>query len=98
MSGPVMGGSTSINESLYRIFNGDKIICIDNRDMSFTYLLYDSSLIGFIVELYSRDLLPRPVGINIESVRLESITSWGFGSYRKRFNQGNFYKGNIIGG
>lgn len=97
MSGPVSGSSTSINQSLYRIFGGKVMTCIDNRDMTFTYLLYDTSVSGFAIELYNRDLLPRPAGIDIELVLKAGVKAWGFGSNRANFNNGNFYNGKIIG-
>lgn len=98
MGGPVSGGSSSINQSLFRLFGGKKLTCIDNRDMTFTYLLYEQSLSGFIIELYNRDLLPRPAGIDISLVLNAGVQSWGFGSPHSNFGNGNFYNGTIIGG
>jgi hypothetical protein len=97
MSGPVSGGSNSINQSLFRIFDGKKITCIDNRDMTFTYLLYDATLAGFAIELFNRDLLPRPACIDISLVLKAGVKAWGFGPNRSNFNNGNFYNGEIIG-
>ena len=98
MSGTVSGNSNSINEALFRIFDGKVITCIDNRDMSFTYLVYDSALAGFVTELYNRDLLPRPACIDIRLVLNANAKAWGFGQFRANFNQSNFYNGEIIGG
>lgn len=98
MSGKVHGaGVIGINESLQRIFGEGKVSCIDNRDMSFTYIMYDNSLSGLAIELYNRDLLPRPVGIDIRVVLKGNVKQWGFGSKRSNFNNGNFNAGVIIG-
>jgi hypothetical protein len=98
MNGSVHGENViGINESLVRIFGENKVSCIDNRDMSFTYILYDNSLSGLAIELYNRDLLPRPVGIDINVVINGGIKQWGFGSNRANFGNGNFGAGIIIG-
>ena len=98
MSGTVSGGSTSINKALRRLLGENSLTCIDNRNMTFTYLLYEESLSGFIIELYKRDLLPRSAGINISLVLNAGVKSWGFGSNHSNFNNSNFYNGVIIGG
>lgn len=98
MSGRVHGeGVLGINEALQRIFGEGKIVCIDNRDMSFNYVIFDSTLSGLAIELYNRDLLPRPACIGIKAVIDGGAVSWGFGENRSNFNNGNFYNGIIIG-
>lgn len=98
MSGSVHGEDViGINESLERIFGAGAITCIDNRDMSFSYLVYSTELSGLAIELYNRDLLPRPVGIGLKVVKNAGIKSWGFGVNRANFNNGNFYDGELIG-
>jgi hypothetical protein len=92
-----VSGENGINQSLFRIFGEKTLTCIDNRDMTFTYLLYDESISGFIIELYNRDLLPRPAGIDVSLVINAGFQSWGFGTNHSNFNNGNFYNGTIIG-
>lgn len=94
MSGP----ARDINVALSRIFGEKSITCIDNLDMSFTYIVYDIELSGFAAELFNRDLLPRPAGIDVSVVLNANITPWGFGTKRKNFNNGNFNAGIIAGG
>lgn len=66
MSGRVHGsGVLGINEGLENIFGNDVAYCFDNRDMTFTYVFYDESLSQLAIELQSRDLLPRPGGVNV---------------------------------
>lgn len=98
MSGKVHGvGVIGINESLQKILGTGKMSCIDNRDMTFTYIVYDDALSGLSTELYKRDLLPRPVGIDIKLVIRGNVKQWGFGPNRSNFNNGNFNAGVIIG-
>lgn len=99
MSGSVHGDSVvGINEGLERIFGVGEIYCIDNRDMTFTYIIYDEAVTGIIYELSNRDLLPRPVGIEISVVIDGNVSGWGFGVNHDNFNNGNFYNGQLIGG
>ncbi|WVH05597.1 hypothetical protein KKJFFJLC_00054 [Vibrio phage vB_VpaS_PGB] len=98
MSGSVHGDSNiSINTSLDRIFGEDSIFCIDNRDMSFTYVVYDNEMDSLAIELYTRDLLPRPVGIEVDKVVNGNANQFGFGEGRANFNNGNFDTGVLIG-
>ncbi len=98
MSGRVHGeGILGINEALERIFGEDSIICIDNRDMSLNYILYDDSFFGLAIELYNRDLLPRPACIGINAVINPDVTPFGFGANNANFNNGNFNAGILIG-
>lgn len=96
MSGSVHGeGVLGINEALRDIFGEGTAFCVDNRDMSFTYIFYDSSFSPLASELYARDLLPRPVGINIKLVLDWETPPWGFGEFRSNFGSANFYDGII---
>jgi hypothetical protein len=98
MSGSVHGDDViGINESLERIFGQGAIVCIDNRDMSFTYIVNSNEVKSLVVELYSRDLLPSPTGIEIKLVLDGQAKQWGFGSKRANFNNGSFYAGKLIG-
>ena len=98
MSGSVHGDSNiAINTSLERIFGDNSIYCIDNRDMSFNYVVYDRKFDALAVELYVRDLLPRPIGIEVDKVVNGNALQFGFGAKRANFNNGNFYSGVLIG-
>lgn len=89
-----MNGSVQqINQALGKIF-GEGIVCIDNLDMSFTYIVYDDNLNSIIREIYSRDLLPRPACIKI-SVVLNDVVPFGFSENNENFGNGNFNSGAI---
>jgi hypothetical protein len=93
MSGNVHGiGVIGINESLQRIFGINKIYCIDNRDMTFTYKVVDGAFLSIATELKSRDLLPRPAGINTIISYTANAKPFGFTSTHYAFNS-NFYDG-----
>lgn len=95
MSGSVHGdGVLGINEALDRIFGSGKIYCLDNRDMTFTYYVQDESILSITLELYARDLLPRPVGIGIGIIYNANAKSFGFSETHYAFG-GNFYSGVI---
>ena len=90
MNGSVM----QINESMRRVFGADSVLCYDGLRMNFMYLLKEPSIIDFIRELNSRDLLPRPIGIGVV-VRRNDNPAFGFGSNNTNFNNGNFYGGDL---
>ena len=92
-----MSGSVfDINEALERIFGAGSIVCIDNQDMSFTYIVYDLELTALIREIKSRDLLPRPSCIDIKVVLNGNALPFGFGDNRANFNNGNFNDGELV--
>ncbi len=99
MSGCIHGeGVIGINEALNRIFGEDAIYCIDNRDMSLKYILFDTTLTSLVYEIYDRDLLPTPVGMKIDVVLDGNAKNFGFGTNHSNFNNGNFYTGELIEG
>lgn len=91
MSGPI----GKINESMNNIFGNDVILCFDKLDMSFVYQLNDNNIASFITEIRSRDLLPRPIGIDASEVRIMEPDTFGFASDDENFYDGNFYNGTI---
>lgn len=95
MSGNVSGEGLAINSSLARIFGANQIVCIDNRDMTFSYIFYNPDFAEFVLELANRDLLPRPAGIDIAFIFDGDSQGWGFGENNENFNNGNYYNGVI---
>lgn len=90
-----MSGSVfDINRAMINLFGENKIICVDNLNMTLTYLIYDQNLIDLVNELRARDLLPRPAAVGIK-VKNANIKAFGFGSAFINFNNGNFYDGTI---
>lgn len=62
---------------------------LDGNDMTMTYVFLSSlpSSIRFVLNKY--DLLPRPSGVKSRYIEIPN-SSFGFGSFRKNFNNGNF--------
>lgn len=91
MSGPII----QTNIAMRNIFGDNVIVALDNLDMSYSYLLRDPSINDFISEIQSRDLLPRPIGIEVADVRFIEADTWGFAEFDENFDDGNFYDGSI---
>ena len=91
MSGPVI----QTNTAMANIFGTGVIIALDNFDMSYVYLLLNSAISNFIIEINNRDLLPRPIGIEISEVRIVTKSTFGFAEFDENFNDGNFFAGAI---
>lgn len=92
MGGPIK----QINTALSVIFGKDKLLAFDNLDMSFEYQIKDNNLIGIADEARERDLLPRPIGIEISSLRtVADVDSFGFAEDDENFFDGNFFDGTI---
>ena len=91
-----MGGSLrQINTSMTNIFGAGVILAFDRLDMSFVYQLSDKSISDFIQDIRSRDLLPRPIGIDASEVRVEDADTFGFSENDENFYDGNFFNGDI---
>lgn len=89
------GSVTDINKSMVRIFGAGEVKCIDALDMNFVYLIGSTELVGFMREIKTRDLLPRPASVAIRTVLNENTNAWGFGESFENFGNGNFYDGEI---
>lgn len=91
MGGPII----QTNKAMANIFGDGVILAFDNFDMSYVYQLLDSTISDFIVEINKRDLLPRPIGIEISEIRIIKVDTFGFAELDENFNNGNFYAGAI---
>ncbi len=91
IGGPII----QTNTAMMNIFGAGVIIALDNLDMSYSYLLTDPSFYDFIDEIRRRDLLPRPLGIDIADIRFIEADTWGFALLDENFFYGNFYNGTI---
>jgi len=81
-----------INEILDAVLNTDTqaVYAYDTLDMEYVVYVFDnepSSQLRFILENY--DLLPRPSGVGVRW-QVRTRDAWGFGPYRKNFNNGTF--------
>lgn len=91
MGGPII----QTNTAMENIFGTGVILAFDNFDMSYVYQLVDSEISDFIVEINKRDLLPRPIGIEVSEIRIIKAATWGFGEFDENFYDGNFYTGAV---
>ena len=89
MGGPII----QTNTAMANIFGTGVILAFDNFDMSYVYQLLDSNISDFIVEINKRDLLPRPIGIEISEIRIIKAATFGFGEFDENFYDGNFFTG-----
>lgn len=89
MGGPII----QTNRAMANIFGNGVILAFDNFDMSYVYQLIDSNISDFIVEINARDLLPRPVGIEISEIRITTASTFGFNESDENFSNGNFFAG-----
>ncbi len=89
MGGPII----QTNKAMANIFGNGVILAFDNFDMSYMYQLLDSTISNFIIEINSRDLLPRPIGIEISEIRIITVDTFGFSELDENFNNGNFFAG-----
>ncbi len=91
ISGPII----QTNTAMANIFGSGVIVALDNFDMTYVYQLLDSDISRFIVEINKRDLLPRPIGIEISEIRILNAKSWGFAADDENFYNGNFFSGAV---
>lgn len=67
----------------------NNVYALDNLDMSMTYIFTDYPSSALRGALNKFDLLPRPSTVEIRTVYSPN-SSFGFGSFRKNFNNENF--------
>lgn len=91
IGGPII----QTNKAMANIFGDGVILAFDNFNMSYVYQLLDSTFANFIVEVNKRDLLPRPIGIEIAEIRIITVSTFGFAEFDQNFNNGNFFAGAI---
>ena len=91
MGGPII----QTNQAMANIFGNGVILAFDNFNMSYVYQLRESTLSNFIIEINTRDLLPRPIGIEVSEIRIVASSTFGFSEFDENFNDGNFFSGTI---
>ncbi len=89
MGGPII----QTNTAMANIFGNGVILAFDNFDMTYVYQLLDSNISNFIIEINKRDLLPRPIGIEVSEIRIITVDTFGFAELDENFNNGNFFAG-----
>jgi len=82
---------TEFNEVMNRVLGGTgRVYLLDSLDMNYAIAVFNyepGSQLRFILDEY--DLLPRPAAVGLRYV-VAGRKSFGFGPYRKNFNNGNF--------
>lgn len=77
------------NKIVDDVFSDNDVYVIDGLDMTITYVFdkYISSALRGAIGNF--DLLPRPSAVKVRTVYSPN-SNWGFGGFRKNFNNGNF--------
>ena len=89
MGGPII----QTNQAMANIFGSGVILAFDNFNMGYIYQLRQSTLSNFIIEINKRDLLPRPMGIEVVEIIVIESSTFGFSELDQNFNNGNFFDG-----
>ncbi|GAH82888.1 unnamed protein product [marine sediment metagenome] len=77
------------NKIVADVFTDNTVYVLDGLDMTMTYVFDKSISSALKSAIDDFDLLPRPSTVKVETIYL-SYNNWGFGSFRKNFNNGNF--------
>lgn len=85
------GAAPEINEFLNYVFGPGEVYVADGLHMNARYVFASEipSALQLVFENY--DILPRPAAVGVEWVSNNPLAGFGFGTYRKNFNNGNFY-------
>lgn len=79
------------NKIVADVFGPDiTVYALDGLDMTMVYVFSEYISSSLRSALESFDLLPRPSTVEIVDIIFKPNTSFGFGSFRKNFNNGNF--------
>jgi len=82
---------TEINAIMADVFKDlGTVYVLDGLDMTITYIFdfTPSDKLRLIISDF--DLLPRPSAVKLRSIVYQPNSAFGFGSFRKNFNNGNF--------
>lgn len=84
------GAAPEINAFLSALFGPGEAYVDDGLKMNARYVFASEipSAIQLVFEKY--DILPRPAGVGVTWVSNDPSAAFGFGAYRKNFNNGNF--------
>jgi hypothetical protein len=77
------------NKIVADVFSPIMVYALDGLDMTMTYVFSEYPSSALRSALDSFDLLPRPSAVEIKTV-FQPNKFFGFGSFRKNFNNGNF--------
>ncbi len=78
------------NKIVADVFGSDNYVYVlDDLDMGITYVFNERQSSALRNAINKFDLLPRPSAVKINIV-YNSNNNWGFGEFRKNFNNGNF--------
>lgn len=85
------GAAPEINAFLNHVFGPGVVYVADGLQMNARYVFADEipSALQLVFEAY--DILPRPAAVGVDWVSNNPLAGFGFGRYRKNFNNGNFY-------
>lgn len=78
------------NKIVDDVFNsGNTVYALDGLDMTMTYIFFQYPSSSLRAALETFDLLPRPSTVRVKTV-FEPNKFFGFGGFRKNFNNGNY--------
>lgn len=86
------GAAPEVNEMLNRVFGPGEVYVSDGLSMNIRYVFATEvpSALQLIFDNY--DILPRPAAVGVKVVSNDPLAGFGFGQFRKNFNNGNFYR------
>lgn len=79
------GSMYSINTAMHRIFKGN-VYCLDNQDMTITYVFLERINDVLFTLLNQYDILPRPAGVGVK-ILISPRKSFGFANFAENFDQ-----------
>lgn len=86
------GAAPEVNAFLEFVFGPGVVYVADGLDMNIRYVFASEIPSGIELVFSNYDILPRPAGVGVRWVSNDPTAGFGFGQYRKNFNNGNFYR------
>lgn len=85
------GAAPEVNAFLNHVFGPGEVYVADSLHMKIRYVFTNEipSALKLVFDNY--DILPRPAGVGADWRSDNPDAGFGFGQYRKNFNNGNFY-------
>lgn len=86
------GAAPEVNAFLNTIFGAGTVYVADGLNMNIRYVFATEIPQALELVFSNYDILPRPAGVGVRWVSNDPSAGFGFGQYRKNFNNGNFYR------
>lgn len=84
------GAAPEVNEFLNYVFGPGQVYVADGLNMHISYVFANEIPAALELVFSNYDILPRPAGVGVRWVSNYPGAAFGFGRYRKNFNNGNF--------